>query len=401
MKQKTVQSRPYRNFVDSIQSENTKYAYVKALEEFLKYAEVPSYDAIIYADTKTLQEKVIDHIQDLKKRGLSWQTMRVRVAGIRHFCVMNDVVLNWPKIYKFIGEKKRTVQDRIYTKEELRLIYEKCDERKRAILLLLVSTGMRIGAFPTLKIKHLEKLEEYGLYRIKVYAGSSSEYVTFCSPETAQVLDSYLAFRRQKGEIINPDSPLFREQFADEDANNVKPLEYHGFVKLIVTALVDAGLRKNEHDRHKRKDVMRFHGFRKYFNTMLNQAGVKPVTSELLMGHDTGLNESYLRPTEKELVTEYLKAVELISISEEKQLRHEVAKLKTDVADIDLMKKNYLDMRLVAEEKDKKLSLVSTELDNAVKVIRGLVSVVSATSEEGKKKALQDLIDSGYTPKTS
>lgn len=347
---KTIQSRPYRNFVDSIQSENTRYAYVKAMEDFLKSSELPSFEALLFVEAKSLQEKVVDHIQALKKRGLSWQTMRVRVAGIRHFCVMNDIVLNWPKIYKFIGERKRTVSDRIYTKEEIRLIYEKCDERKRVLLLLLVSSGMRIGAFPDLKIKHLSKVEEYGIYRITVYGGTNSEYVTFCSPECVHAIDSYLAFRKKKGETIKPSSPLFREQFADEDANAVKPLQLHGFVKLLVTALEDAGLRKNEHDRHKRKDVMRAHGFRKYFNTMLNQAGAKPVIKELLMGHSVGLDDSYLRPTEKELIGEYLKALELISVSEEKQLRHQVSKLQTEVSDIDTIKRAYLDVKLELEK---------------------------------------------------
>jgi integrase len=294
---------------------------------------------------------------------------------------MNDIVLNWPKIYKFIGERKRTVTDRIYTKEELRLIYEKCDERKRAILLLLLSSGMRIGALPDLKIKHLTKLEQ-GIYRIRAYAGTDSEYLTFCSPECTQVIDSYLAFRKQKGEMVKPDSPLFREQFAEEDANNVRPLRLHGFVKLLVTAMFDAGVRKNEHNRHKRKEVMRFHGFRKYFNTMLNQAGVKPMIKEILMGHSVGLDDSYLRPSDKELVEEYLKAVDLITISQEKELRHEVAKLKTEVSDIELMKKNYLDMRLVTEQKDERVS----QLEDMLGATNDVVMELKAEIERMKKR---------------
>ena len=33
---------------------------------------------------------------------------------------MNDITLNWKKINRFIGEKARTIQDRAYTKEEIR-----------------------------------------------------------------------------------------------------------------------------------------------------------------------------------------------------------------------------------------------------------------------------------------
>ena len=33
---------------------------------------------------------------------------------------MNGITLNWKKINHFIGEKERTIQDRAYTKEEIR-----------------------------------------------------------------------------------------------------------------------------------------------------------------------------------------------------------------------------------------------------------------------------------------
>ena len=47
------------------------------------------------------------------------------------------------------------------------------DERMRVIVLFLASTGMRIGGLAGLKISSLEKIEEHGLYRLNVYAGSS------------------------------------------------------------------------------------------------------------------------------------------------------------------------------------------------------------------------------------
>jgi len=53
-----------------------------------------------------------------------------------------------------------------------------------------------------------------------------------------------------------------------------------------------------------------------------------------------------------------LKAVDALTISEEKQLRHEVEKLKVENAKIDIMKKCYLDMRLAVESKDKDIALL-------------------------------------------
>lgn len=53
-------------------------------------------------------------------------------------------------------EPKRAIKDRAYTHEEIGKMLEIADERMRAVILLLASTGMRIGAIPTLKLKNLE-----------------------------------------------------------------------------------------------------------------------------------------------------------------------------------------------------------------------------------------------------
>jgi hypothetical protein len=74
------------------------------------------------------------------------------------------------------------------------------------------------------------------------------------------------------------------------------------------------------------------------------------------MGHSSpGLQSSYFRPTEEEIYAEYKKAVDMLTISEEKHLRYEVEKLKTEVADVELMKKNYLDMKLEIEKRDRQI----------------------------------------------
>jgi hypothetical protein len=55
------------------------------------------------------------------KNSLSWQTCVIRAAALKYFYEMNDITLNnWKKINRSIGEKARTIQDRAYTKEEIR-----------------------------------------------------------------------------------------------------------------------------------------------------------------------------------------------------------------------------------------------------------------------------------------
>lgn len=46
---------------------------------------------------------------------------------------------------------------------------EKADQRCRVAILLMASTGMRVGAIPLLRIRNLERIEKYSLYKVTVY----------------------------------------------------------------------------------------------------------------------------------------------------------------------------------------------------------------------------------------
>jgi len=50
---------------------------------------------------------------------------------------------------------------------------------------------------------------------------------------------------------------------------------------------------------------------------------MKPINVETLMGHSTGISDSYYRPTEKELLQDYLKAIPLLTISEIEEVRRD------------------------------------------------------------------------------
>jgi hypothetical protein len=50
---------------------------------------------------------------------------------------------------------------------------EVCDERVRALILFLASTGVRIRAIIELKLEDLVSIPDYGSYQVKVYATAS------------------------------------------------------------------------------------------------------------------------------------------------------------------------------------------------------------------------------------
>jgi integrase len=202
----------------------------------------------------------------------------------------------------------------------------KSDERKRVIIFLMCSTGVRIGAIKWIRKRNLEKIGKQ--YQITVYERTKDQYVTFCTPEAAHAIDEYLEYRTRSGETLNPDSPLIREQFQPHDQLRInKPIALSEYTlhHLLERVAVDAGVRVRSTEKHKRKEVMLSHGFRKFFNTCMVNAGVNPIAKELMLGHYVHLDTSYFRPTQEQMFQEYKKAEDALTINEEFRLKKTIA----------------------------------------------------------------------------
>ena len=62
------------------------------------------------------------------------------------------------------------------------------------------------------------------------------------------------------------------------------------------------------------------------------RAKVNPEAREMLLGHSIGLSNSYYRPDANEILTEYLKAVDLLTVNEQNRLHRmvEILEVKAD-----------------------------------------------------------------------
>ena len=83
-------------------------------------------------------------------------------------------------------------KDRAYTHEDIQKMHSAASTKMKAMILLLASSGMRVGAVPPLKCRHLvnvQSSEQMEVKQIRVYEGSKEEYITFCTPEAAKAKD--------------------------------------------------------------------------------------------------------------------------------------------------------------------------------------------------------------------
>jgi integrase len=161
----------------------------------MNFRKVSSSDDLIKEDPRSIQSNIIKwliHLKEVKK--LSSASITLYCTAIHHFYDMNDVVgLNWSKINSFIGERIKTVKDRPYSRNEIRKLLDSADDKRlRIAILLMFSSGLRVGGISALRLRNLLKMPKYGIYQVTVYENSKHEYITFTTVELAILIDSYL-----------------------------------------------------------------------------------------------------------------------------------------------------------------------------------------------------------------
>jgi integrase len=352
--QLTLSGQSYTNFVNALRSPITRAVYDNGLKRFMEFCNVGHPDELLQKDPRMIQATIIDWITSLRNppRSLSHASLNINKSAILTFYQMNDVTLNSKKIGRYLGERQRQHKDRAYTVDEIHKLIEISDERMKVVILLFASCGLRPGAMPELKLRHLYYLEEYSVYKITVYERHEKEYFTFCTPECGYAIKSYLDYRQRCGERLTDNSPLIRRQFDRLDIDQVRnprPLKLRGINMLLDQILYKSGVHKLEprtedHTKDKRKDTARATGFRKFVITTMAEAGVDFEIRESLVGHSLGLSAHYLRHSEQTMIHEYLKAVDSLTINEENRLKRKVKMLSMDLSKFDELSEKIVEM---------------------------------------------------------
>jgi integrase len=293
---------------------------------------------------KAIEEILIQYIVFMRDKGLSHSTISGRISAVTSFLQLNDIITNHKKLHKFMGENNKTVKDEAYSREDLLKMCQHTTFRTRVVIAIYSSTGIRKGALIDLRLKHIKKIDNYNIYKFTIYENTNYEYITFCTPECGSLIDEYIAQRKAAGETITDESYLIRNDFnfaLKYKVKTPKAITLQSLSLMMDLLLQRVELRKVNHktetSTYKRHKKASFHAFRKYFNTCLANCDVNVTIKEMLMGHSVGLDNSYFRPTEKQLLTEYLKAVNELTINEENRLRTRVAKLEVEKSQIEAL----------------------------------------------------------------
>lgn len=303
---------------------NTVKSYRRALNLFSEVVEPPLNEEYFNSGRK-YENDVVAYLNHLEKKGYTSKTFQCRMGALRSFLVENGVELPrrfWKRL-KINGEPM--TRDRLFSKQELRMIFSHLDIVSTTFHSSQLSNGLRIDDTLQIKLKnlHLEKNPPRFYYhnqKIRRYC------VAFLTSEAKTYIEEWLKVRESwcmeniwmhgvyRGQIAMG----FEEWWEQNDRN----LRLFPFGKSVIytrwyEALDCTGL--NQRDPSTNRRLLHNQTFRKYFRTHIGTMLSESVV-EALTGHSGGLNSvrniynRYGSDCEEQLAQDFLKVEHLLSL---------------------------------------------------------------------------------------
>jgi hypothetical protein len=154
-----------------------------------------------------------------------------------------------------------------------------------------------------------------------------------------------------------------------------KKLSSLGVKRLMERAIWAQGLRKKLEPGKKRHPYQANHSLRKWYKTRCEIAGMKPINVEKLMNHSVGISDSYYRATENEMLEDYLKAIDFLTINDDKlTLQKQVTELTEKSKQENYIIKGKLsgkekEIQLLSQRDSVNTDAVSTLSDQVMKLM--------------------------------
>jgi len=283
-------------FLDFINKGEIRAGYVTKAEK-QRYEEI----AATYLSSGAKYGKDIElftaSIQDKPPK-----SVRVYISAVKEWLAYNDVDLTdreKREIKKRIPKgSARTIEADLDHDRIRRMLAHCTSSWMRAIILMLSSSGMRIGELLKLRVGDIDQTGTCWMISIRAeYTKGNTQRFTFISSEAVEAVKEWLKERDtylkgKKSDLLFP--------MTDE---NVR-IAFRNVLKKMGEYKQDSGTNRSN-------TVL--HGFRKFFSSQL-RLKVPADIVEMLMGHNGYLSDAYRRYNKKQIREYYEKGQATLSI---------------------------------------------------------------------------------------
>lgn len=341
-----------RLYLESIESPATRYQYRYNVARFFAAVGLGP-DAFVEkakADPRWAEDRITEFILGFKRRAEAGEIGRDYIKNpfqaVKAFCeaAPDFPPLAWKRMKKFLPRGASVADDRGAEPREIRPLAMSSDYRIQVATRASATCGVRVGAWDYLLLRHVTPIYrknggfDFGTWRdltpdgrawreepvagkLEIYAGTPDRYYTYAGPGSLAAIRDYLKHRAENGEALAPGSPLLRNLYSPGEAGeNVKPLKSSGLSNMINAHLLKLHLKTPREGADGKKrlrtryEFSRTHGFRKHAKTAMERAGMRSLHVEMVIGHGVGLAGAYYRPSENEVLVDFLKALPALEV---------------------------------------------------------------------------------------
>lgn len=361
---------PVDKFIAVFNSKNTKRNYANALFDYFSsvYGDPKLEDAeakrqwtkqkaVLYlSEKREFEEDINNFVTSCTK--FAPKSARLKLTAAKMFLLENKIELSqlfWKRVSKHIKGSRALTIDRVPENSELRKIVSHMQIHGKALVLMLSSSGMRIGEALGLKLENVTV--EGDLLRIQIPGAltkTGNSRVTFASRETKEAFEEWLKVRDQYILSAVGKSHFYLKSKEDD---RVFPFLVQTAYRVWANALEKTGM--TARDPTTKRRLAHPHVLRKFFRTRLGSV-IQSDVVEALMGHEQGLTEVYRKYTEKDMLKFYSEGEHALLLfgemsNDATQLRSEVNEIyrenrelrnenKDVVSSLDLMEKRMQDI---------------------------------------------------------
>jgi len=375
----------YKNFLDGIRSDFTSSRYSRILnyelmevfDNFFKGSLPQRCDQLVALgkkdNPKTAQImkslarklKARTELNPKDENYLNPSSVGNFFKPIKKLFEMNDVAFNWKPVHSIFPDVSKVsfTKNRGYTKDEIRKMLEYAKGTiDKSIVLMLSSSGMRVGALTEITWKDVKPVYEIdGKFRefdevlesempkaklvcaiVVIYKGSSSEGFAFISPEA---YDSLMTWKSEYKKMVmhtpKDDYPIFINV---KDPQKRTAQSIYSLGRRIDNLLERSELATKLAKGIRRRTTPRMNGFRYFFNNIIKNTHSEDsnlaqlIKTEFMMNH-TGLakhDRNYFKANVMELVKEYVKSIPQLTISKEAEAEIELINKQNKIEELEV-----------------------------------------------------------------
>jgi integrase len=273
-------------------SEKSGKQYLHALKNFCNFCGKNPKQLIIKRDNEIknsdpnnrtgIRDLILDFRKYLEKEGYAPKSINAWDGAVRGFfsSVLGKAGMINVRNYADSHVSKR--KDLVPTLEEVKKMLDVVSLEEKFRIIFIAQTGMRVSDALKLKVGDIQRELELGRVPLAITfvpkkdSELIGERITFLASDGVEILKQYLEWRKQNGEEITPENPLF----VGRTKRGVKPIIAHRFNETIKRAAKKAGLNGDW-----KYGVMRVHCLRKFFITQLTNHGVEDKIVNFFVCH--------------------------------------------------------------------------------------------------------------------